>query len=411
MGIKLTLNQLNDAWIASGNKVTDLNDQINMSLNDDKFSAESMTELKNQRDNEKSRRDALHEQLIESQAEQVINMRDEDVKPLDKKEKGLKAKFVSDFVAMVTDPMGFRLKNAVGSADMGTGTDSGAGLTIPQDLRYEINQLVRQYDSLQKYVRVENVTTQSGSRVYEKWADVLPLTMLDDESTSIPDLDNPKLQVIKYLIKRYAGIITATNSLLKDTADNILAWLTSWVAKKVVVTRNQAIIAVMDAAPTKPTLTKFDDIITMINTAVDPAVIATSSLMTNQSGLNQLSLVKTAVGKYLLEPDPTQPNTYLIKGKKIIVVADRWLPSKGTVNVPVYPLYYGDLSQAVTLFDREDMQLTTTNVGAGAFESDTTKIRVIDRFDVKATDSDAFVAGSFAKIADQVGNVISTPAS
>ncbi|MDM5143827.1 hypothetical protein ICE98_00898 [Lactococcus lactis] len=61
--------------------------------------------------------------------------------------------------------------------------------------------------------------------------------------------------------------------------------------RKWVVTRNQAIIAVMKAAPKKPTIAKFDDVITMINTAVDPAIIATSSLLTNQSGLNKLALV------------------------------------------------------------------------------------------------------------------------
>ena len=400
MGVKLTVNQLNEAWIASGDKVTDFNDQINMALNDDNFSAEAMSELKNKRDNEKVRRDALREQLVEAQAEQVVNMREEDKSPLAKKENNLKDQFVSDFVNMVRNPMAFLNTVSSGDTNGSGGDESAAGLTIPQDIRTMINTLVRQYDSLQQYVRVESVSTSNGSRVYEKWTDVTPLTVMDTEDGKIPDLDNPQLTIIKYLIKRYAGIITATNTLLKDTAENILAWLSSWIAKKVVVTRNQAIIEVMKAAPKKPTIAKFDDVITMINTAVDPAIIATSSLLTNQSGLNKLALVKTAEGKYLLEPDPTKPNSYLIKGKQVIVVADRWLPNSGST---VYPLYYGDMSQAITLFDRENMSLLPTNIGAGAFETDTTKIRVIDRFDVKATDSEALVAGSFTAIADQVG--------
>lgn len=224
----------------------------------------------------------------------------------------------------------------------------------------------------------------------------------------IPNLYNPRLTIIKYLIARYAGIITATNSLLKDTAENILAWLSSWIAKKVVVSRNKEIIALMGAVPKKATITNFDDVITMINTAVDPAIIATSNLYTNQSGLNKLALVKTAEGKYLLEPDPTKPNTYIVKGKRVIVIADRWLPNGGTANAPIYPLYYGDMSQAITLFDRESMSLLATNIGGGAYETDTTKIRVIDRFDVQATDSEALVAGSFTAIADQVGNFKTT---
>lgn len=398
MGVKLTVNQLNEAWIASGDKVTDFNDQINMALNDDNFSAEAMSELKNKRDNEKVRRDALREQLVEAQAEQVVNMREEEKGPLTKKENNLKDQFVSDFVNMVRNPVAFL--NTVSSKTETSGSDSAAGLTIPQDIRTMINTLVRQYDSLQQYVRVESVSTSNGSRVYEKWTDVTPLTVMDAEDGKIPDLDNPRLTIIKYLIKRYAGIITATNTLLKDTAENILAWLSSWIAKKVVVTRNQAIIEAMGTVPKKPTIANFDDVITMINTSVDPAIIATSSLLTNQSGLNKLALVKTAEGKYLLEPDPTKPNSYLIKGKQVIVVADRWLPNSGST---VYPLYYGDMSQAITLFDRENMSLLPTNIGAGAFETDTTKIRVIDRFDVKATDSEALVAGSFTAIADQVG--------
>ncbi|MFM9745066.1 phage major capsid protein, partial [Streptomyces brasiliscabiei] len=91
-------------------------------------------------------------------------------------------------------------------------------------------------------------------------------------------------------------------------------------------------------------------------------------------------------------------------------VADKWLPNVTATSGTAYPLYYGDLSQAVTLFDRESTSLLTTNIGGDAFAKDQTKIRVIDRFDVEATDTEAFVAGSFSKIADQPANfAASTP--
>lgn len=408
MGVKLTVNQLNEAWIASGDKVTDFNDQINMALNDDNFSAEAMSELKNKRDNEKVRRDALREQLVEAQAEQVVNMREDERVPLNKNETELKDKFVSDFVNMVRNPMAFMNTVSSNTENGSDGNDSAAGLTIPQDIRTAINTLVRQYDSLQQYVRVENVTTLSGSRVYEKWTDVTPLTRMDTEDGKIPDLDNPRLTIIKYLIGRYAGIITATNSLLKDTAENILAWLSSWIAKKVVVSRNKEIIALMGAAPKKATIAKFDDLIDLANTGVDPAIVATSFFLTNVSGCNEICKVKDALGNYLVQPDPKQPDQMVIKGKRIVMIADRWLPNGGTASAPVYPLYYGDPSQAITLFDRENISLLATNIGGGAYETDTTKIRVIDRFDVKVTDSEALVAGSFTTIADQVGNLKTT---
>lgn len=402
------INDLNDAWIAQGQKVSDLNDKLNTAVLDDKFNKEEFENMTAERDNAVARRDALHTQLEEERkAQEIANMADKDKQPLNDQEGKIEDEFIKNFQGMIKgDP---KVMNLITSSTDEAG--NAIGLTIPQDIQTAINTLVRQYDSLQQYVKREPVSTPTGSRVWEKWTDVTPLADLDDETATIGDNDDPHLTLIKYAIHRYAGISTVTNSLLKDTADNIMAWLSQWIAKKVVVTRNAKIIEVMNKAPKKPTLAKFDDIITMINTAVDPAIKSTSFLMTNTSGFNVLSEVKDAMGRYLLQPDPTQPDRYLIRGKRIVEVADKWLPNTGTASAPAYPLYYGDLSQAVTLFDRENMSLLTTNIGGGAFETDQTKIRVIDRFDVEPTDTEAFVAGSFAAIADQPANFAASPAS
>lgn len=390
----MNINELNDAWIASGQKVSDMDAKLSALVMDDSFDETKFKDLKSKRDNEALRRDAIKDQLeIERMASKVMQTPDKKLTP---KEENLKDEFVNNFIGMIKgDP---KVVNMVTSSVDENGDQ--AGLTIPADIQTTIHTLVRQYDALEQYVNHESVTTPSGSRVYEKWSDITPLANLDDESATIGDNDDPKLMVIKYLIKRYAGITTVTNTLLKDTAENILAWLSTWIARKVVVTRNKAIIDVMSKAPKKTTLAKFDDIVTMINTSVDPAIKTTSFLMTNTTGLNVLSQVKDAMGRYLLQPDPKQPDQYLLKGKRIIEVADRWLPDTGNAH----PLYYGDLKQAVTLFDRENMSLLATNIGAGAFEKDLYKIRVIDRFDVVSTDSEAWVAGSFTTIADQPAN-------
>ena len=51
------------------------------------------------------------------------------------------------------------------------------------------------------------------------------------------------------------------------------------------------------------------------------------------------------------------------------------------------------------------MSIEASNVAGDAFSLDQTKIRVIDRFDVETTDSEAFVAASFKTIADQEANL------
>ncbi|WP_249629091.1 phage major capsid protein [Streptococcus uberis] len=386
-----TVNELNVLWTQAGEKVETLNDKISNALADETMTAEQFKDLKDQRDNAKAIRDGYADQMAELQAVEVVKS---EKKPLNKDEQDVKATFIKDFKNLIAG----KYQNATTST---TGDVAGnGGLTIPQDIQTAIHTLVRQYDSLQEYVNVEKVSTLSGSRVFEKLSDITPLAELDEEGAVIGNLDDPQLSVVKYLIKRYAGISTVTNSLLKDTAENIMAWLSSWIAKKVVVTRNAKIIAQLSALPKKPTLAKWDDIKDMVG-SLDPALQTTSIFLTNQSGFTALSKVKNAIGEYLMEDDVKSPTGKSIEGYAVKVVADKWLPKAGSAM----PLYFGDLKQAITLFDRENMELLATNIGGGAFETDTNKVRVIDRFDVQPTDTDAVLAGSFTAIANQDGKI------
>lgn len=376
------INELNDAWISKGQEVSDLNAKLNMAVLDDNFSKDKFAELKEQRDNLAAQRDAIKDQLDETRAMEVKNMKSEDKKPLNKKELDIKDQFVKDFKNMVTSGK--------------TGAGNG-GLTIPDDIQYAIHKLVRQFATLQNLVNVESVTTMTGSRTYEKLSDITPMSDLDDETAAIPDMDDPELTLIKYAIHRYAAIQTVTNSLLKDTVENILAWLSDWVAKKVTVTRNAKIIEAMGKPAKKPSIANFDDIKDLENNTLDPALMPSASFVTNQSGYNVLSKVKDAQGRYMLQRDVTQPDVYLLDGKPITVIADKWLPD----IAGAHPLYYGDLKQGITLYDREHMSLLSTNIGAGAFEHDLYKVRVIDRFDVEVIDDGAWATASFKTVANQ----------
>lgn len=385
-----------NSWIAAGEKVTDLVDKVQAALLDESVNEESMKELKNQLSAARAKRDIAKEEVVALEAEQVIQTQKSS---LDPEQVDLKAKFITDFKGMIKgSPEVLALINS--DTDE---SGNAIGLTIPSDVRTTINTLVRQFDSLQEYVNVENVTTSNGSRVYEKWSDITPLAALDDEDGQIGDNDDPKLTLIKYLIKRYAGISTVTNTLLKDTAENIMAWLAQWISKKVVVTRNVKILDTIDTikATQKKDIADIDGIKDIVNVQLDPAIASTSMFITNQSGYNVLDKVKASDGSYLLQKDVTSATGYTFLGKPIKKIANRFLPNKGTQASPKFPLYIGDLKQAVTLYDREQMSLLTTNIGGGAFETDTTKVRVIDRFDVQLIDDEAVVLATFSTIANE----------
>lgn len=384
------INQLKDAFDMAGQKVQDLEDEraqfaIDLGKDENSHSVDDIKKLNASLKNAKMAQELAKSAYEDARAN--LNAEPVNKKPLPVKDgkpdaQAMKNQFVKDF------------KNLVTSGTTGTGN---AGLTIPEDIQLQIRTLTRSFASLESLVNVENVTTSHGSRVYEKLADITPLKDLDDESALIGDNDDPELTVVKYLIHRYAGITTVTNTLLKDTVDNIIQWLVNWAAKKDVVTRNAKILEVMGKAPKKPTISKFDDIKDLENNTLDPAIESTSSFITNQSGYNVLSKLKDAEGRYLMQPDVTSPDKYLIDGKPVIRIADKWLPDVSGSH----PLYFGDLKQGITLFDRQQMQIDTTNVGAGSFEHDTTKLRFIDRFDVQLIDDGAFAAASFKTVADQ----------
>lgn len=394
----MNINQLKDAFDMAGQKVQDLEDKraqivIDLGKDETSHSVDEITKLNASLKNAK-----INQELAKSAYEDAqANLKSQPInkKPLPVNTKGnvdkdaIKNQFVKEFKNMITSGT--------------TGTGNG-GLTIPDDVQQQIRTLVRQQFSLQSIVNVESVTTTHGSRTYEKLADITPLVELDEDGKAIGDNDDPELTVVKYLIHEYAGINTATNSLLKDTVANILQWLTNWIAKKVVVTRNLKILEVMNKAPKKPTIAKFDDVKDLENNTLDPAIESTSSFLTNQSGYNVLSKLKDADGRYLMQPDVTQPDRYLIDGKPVLRIADKWLPDVSGSH----PLYFGDFKQAITLFDRENMELTTTNIGGGAFETNTTKVRVIDRFDVQLIDDGAFAVGSFKAVANQTQGTADT---
>ena len=315
-----------------------------------------------------------------------------------KKSKEICDKFVSDF------------KNMVTSQVLPEGSDKegpNAGLTIPVDVQTAINKLKRSFTSLENLVKIENVSMTSGSRVYEKLSDVTPFTNLDDETAEIGENDSPQLTIVKFAIHRYAGISTITNTLLKDSAENILAWIEDWIARKDVITRNTEILKVLNngkngKTPTKVSIADFDSIKDLENNTLDPLIEATSSFITNQSGYNVLSKVKDAEGRYLIQPNPTLPDVKQIFGHNVTVITDKFLPDIDGAH----PLYFGDYHMAITLYDYQRMTLVSTNIGGGAFEKDLTKIRAIDRFDVELLDEGAYVISTFTTIKDQESRVI-----
>lgn len=291
-------------------------------------------------------------------------------------------------------------------ADDETGLSDG-GFTVPQDITTDIIELRRTSDDLEQYVNVERVSTMSGSRVIEVDADATAWPDVD-EGDAMTEKETPKFKQIKYEIAKRGGILKVTRELLQDTAENILAYLNKWIAKKSRATRNAAILSVLDTitASGVVALSDFDDFKDVFNVTLDPSIAASSIVLTNQDGFNFMDKLKDEDGKYLIQPDVTDKSKRLLFGvHPVVVISNKVLASAevksgSTVTAHKYPVFMGDLKEAITLFDREKMSIELSTEAGDLWAKDLTGVKVRDRFDVQPVDTSAVVKG---EITESVG--------
>lgn len=270
-------------------------------------------------------------------------------------------------------------------AALSSTADADGGLLIPKDQETQVIELARNYSSLRDLVYVEPVSTLTGTRVIEVDGEYTPFAEVT-EGSKISDIENGDFKAIPYSCKTYGGILPIPNNLLKDNKGNLLYYVSKWFAKKKVATENKLI---GDSLSTfsKTAMKGIDDIKTVLNKTLDPAISANAIVVTNQTGFNELDKMKDTDGNYLLQPDPTKPTQKLLKGRPVKVYPDKVLANDTTKA----PVIIGDFKRAITLFDRQLLTVDSTNIGAGAFETNSTKVRGLLRMDVQKFDEKAIV--------------------
>ena len=290
----------------------------------------------------------------------------------------------------------FGIVNAAGPLKESEGENGG--YLVPEDVRTAINEYRRSFVSLKNYVDVRSVVVPSGSEVYEKTSQLTGLTNIT-ELGEIQEMNAEVFEKITYAVKNFGGILPVSRFLLQDSPENLLAYLGKWFMKKQVVTENKEIIAVLKTL-TKKAITKVDEIKEAFNVTLDPIFLDNTKVLTNQDGFNVLDSLKDKNGNYLLQPVVTDPTKRTLLGKEVIVLPNTHLPNE-TANK--FPLYIGDLKEAVRVYELNELEIKSTDVGGKAFTRNSYDTRLITRFDVKAVDKEAVVKLEFDKNLALVG--------
>lgn len=278
---------------------------------------------------------------------------------------------------------------------MSEGTLADGGYTVPEEISTMINEYRDAKFSLRSLVDVVPVSTKTGARTFKKRSQQTGFSLVA-EGGAITQKQTPQFERQEWSVKKYAGYFPVTNELLADSDANITNTLVQWIGDESRVTANTLILtAIGTKAQTE--FETLDDIKKALNITLGQAFKNTSSVITNDDGLQYLDTLKDGDGKYLLQPHPQNPmQLRLCAGATtipVVVVPNSDLPT--TSNK--IPFIVGDLKEAVTYFDRQHMTITTSDVAVAgtfnAFENDLTLFRAIEREDVRIKDVNAFVNG------------------
>ncbi len=283
--------------------------------------------------------------------------------------------------------------------EMKEGTPEDGGYTVPEDIQTRINQYREARFSLRKLVSVENVSTMSGARTYQKRADHTGFKTVA-EAGKIEAVKGPQFERIEYTIEKRGGYLPVTNELLADSDAAISGLLISWLGDESEATDNANILKTIKEGGFEKVenCDSIDQIKEIIDVKLGQAFANTATIVTNDDGLYWLDTLKDKNDRYLLSPniDPANPmNLYLAVGARrvpVVVVPNGVLASEETGK---FPLIIGDLKEAVRIFDRQRISIMTSNVAVAgdfnAFEQDMTLFRGILRNDYVVLDTKSAV--------------------
>lgn len=248
-------------------------------------------------------------------------------------------------------------------------TDSGF-VVIPEEIVTDILKLKEVEFNLDQYVTVKKVENGSGKYPVVRQSQVAALPEVEELA------ENPELAVkpffqLAYDIKTHRGYFRISREAIEDSKVDVLGELKQWMARTIAATRNQAIInviknggpgedgentkiasEVVTGATSKETIDGLKD---AINKHIIPNYEHNVAIV-SQTGFNTLDKLADKEDRYLIQPDIKETSAKRLLGAKVVVLPDEMLGEKGSNT-----LIFGNLKDAITLFDRSQYQAAWTD--------------------------------------------------
>lgn len=281
---------------------------------------------------------------------------------------------------------------------MREGSDVDGGYIVPQDIVTQIRQFKRAEFSLLPLVDYNRVTTNKGSRTYESKATATAFGEMD-EGGVITQTENVNFSIVSFNIRSFGGFLPISNNLLRDTDAALQTTISRWFARKSAATANNLILAALKTKE-ETDLKDLDGIKKALNVTLGQAYKSSSIILTNDDGLQYLDTLKDESGRYLLNPNPTDPAKMQLRAGSTVVPIEVAPNSVLASEEGKIPFIIGDFKEAVAYWDREQYILNASDIASvgnvNAFAQNLTLFRGLEREDVCLKDADAFVYGTIA---------------
>ena len=276
------------------------------------------------------------------------------------------------------------------------GVNEDGGYTVPEDVSTKVEYYKDVDYSLESDIDVVAVSTNKGSRTFQKKGNVDTFVDLDENGAITNEIEAPKFERLPYAIQDRAGFMPVSNDLVEDSDANIMNIMSEWLAKADVATTNKKVLELV-ATKAQVDLVDMDGIKKALNVTLGQAYKGGAKIYTNDDGLNYLDTLKDENGRYLLNPDPTDSSKMTLRcGTTVLpikVLPNKVFASQGTK----VPFVVGNLFDFARKYTRKHMSIKASDVATigsfNAFAQNMTVLRAIVRDDYRVKDADSIVNG------------------
>lgn len=248
------------------------------------------------------------------------------------------------------------------------------GVLVPEEI-LPAQEKPEDVVDLRRYVRVRQVNRGSGKIPVIKKSGSKMVSVAELEKN--PELAKPEITDVSYDIETYRGYIPISEEVIDDADYDIVGLIREEIDDQELNTVNEAIAAVLKAAPAK-TAENLDDLKKIFN--VDLKRVYNTRVYMSASLYHELDTLKDSDGRYLLQDNITAASGKSLFGREVVVLDDEVIGE----NPGDLVAFIGDAYEFCTFFDRKraSVRWTDHNIYGELLAS-------FVRFDVAAVDTDA----------------------